>query len=57
MTIQQRAVDDHSNIILSLMARSLNDGATSTHTLSTGPVTRNHIKENTKKMPGDQIAI
>lgn len=26
--IQQRAIDDHNNVILSLMARSLNDEAT-----------------------------
>ena len=39
--IQQRAVDDHSNVILSLMARSMADGATSTLTLAIGPATRN----------------
>ena len=43
--IQQRAADDHSNVILSLVARSLLDGATSTPTLSIGPATRNRIKE------------
>ena len=39
--IQQRAVDDHNNVILSLMARSMVDGATSTLTLAIGPATRN----------------
>ena len=39
--IQQRNVDDHSNVILSLMARSLLDGATSSLTLAIGPATRN----------------
>ena len=37
--IQQRAVDDHNNVILQLMARSLNDGAASTLTLAIGPAT------------------
>ena len=44
--IQQRAVDDHNNVILSLMARSMADGATSTLTLAIGPASRNRIKEN-----------
>ncbi len=34
-------VDDHSNVILSLMARSMGDGAASTLTLVIGPATRN----------------
>ncbi len=38
--IQQRNIDDHSNVILSLMARSLLDGATSSLTLAIGPATR-----------------
>ena len=38
--IQQRNVDDHSNVILQLMARSLLDGATSSLTLAIGPATR-----------------
>ena len=40
MDIQQRNVDDHSNVILSLMARSMVDGATSSLTLAIGPATR-----------------
>mgnify|MGYP007056216495 CR=1 FL=1 len=35
--IQQRNVEDHSNVILSLMARSLLDGAASSLTLAIGP--------------------
>ncbi len=35
--IQQHNVDDHSNVILSLMARSMVDGATSSLTLAIGP--------------------
>ena len=35
--IQQRNVDDHSNVILQLMARSMVDGATSSLTLAIGP--------------------
>ena len=38
--IQQRNVDDHSNVILQLMARSMVDGATSSLTLAIGPATR-----------------
>ena len=38
--IQQRNIDDHSNVILSLMARSMVDGATSSLTLAIGPATR-----------------
>ncbi len=38
--IQQRNVDDHSNVILQLMARSMLDGATSSLTLAIGPATR-----------------
>ena len=38
--IQQRNIDDHSNVILSLMARSMADGATSSLTLAIGPATR-----------------
>ena len=37
--IQQRSVDDHSNVILQLMARSMVDGATSSLTLAIGPAT------------------
>ena len=37
--IQQRTVDDHSNVILQLMARSMVDGATSSLTLAIGPAT------------------
>ena len=33
-------VDDHSNVILQLMARSMVDGATSSLTLAIGPATR-----------------
>ena len=38
--IQQRNVDDHSNVILQLMARSMVDGATSSLTLAIGTATR-----------------
>ena len=38
--IQQRNVDDHSNVILSLMARSMVDGAASSLTLAIGPASR-----------------
>ena len=38
--IQQRNVNDHSNVILQLMARSMVDGATSSLTLAIGPATR-----------------
>ena len=38
--IQQRNVDDHSNVILSLMARSMVDGAASSLTLPIGPASR-----------------
>ena len=38
--IQQRNVDDHNNVILQLMARSMVDGATSSLTLAIGPATR-----------------
>lgn len=34
-------VDDHNNVILSLMARSMGDGAASTLTLVIGPATCN----------------
>ena len=34
-------VDDHNNVILSLMTRSMGDGAASTLTLAIGPATRN----------------
>jgi len=34
-------VDHHSNVILTLMARSMGDGAASTLTLAIGPATRN----------------
>ena len=37
--IQQRNIDDHSNVILSLMARSMVDGAASSLTLAIGPAT------------------
>ena len=37
--IQQRNVDDHSNVILQLMARSMVDGGTSSLTLAIGPAT------------------
>lgn len=38
--IQQRNIDDHSNVILQLMARSMVDGTTSSLTLAIGPATR-----------------
>ncbi len=41
--IQQRNVDDHSNVILSLMARSMVDGATSSLTLAIGPAPRTGV--------------
>ncbi len=38
--IQQRSVEDHNFVMLSLMARSLLDGAASSLTLAIGPATR-----------------
>ena len=38
--IQQRNIDDHSSVILQLMARSMVDGTTSSLTLAIGPATR-----------------
>ena len=40
--IQQRNIDDHNNVILQLMARSMVDGATSSLTLAIAPADRNH---------------
>lgn len=39
--IQQRSVEDHNFVMLSLMTRSLLDGAASSLTLAIGPATRN----------------
>ena len=38
--IQQRSVEDHNFVMLSLMTRSMVDGATSSLTLAIGPATR-----------------
>ena len=53
--IQQRNVEDHSNVILSLMARSLLDGAASSLTLAIGPTTRNRAGVLTSKGRFDVI--
>ena len=42
--IQQRSVEDHNFVMLSLMTRSLLDGAASSLTLAIGPVHQRDIK-------------